>query len=326
MNQLDMHDDHHHEIRHLNELDRRKFLKLAGATSGLAFLGNLIDIQEVNAATTSSTLAGFSKFASTVKVTRGAKYFLVESSGLPAHPMMTGIKSWQQQVPTPQPYSGANAWSIPIAPVISNAPLSAKNHFLRGAIAIAVNGVPIFNALNNRGDDAYLVGELDDWGGHCGRADDYHYHIAPLHLKSIVGRKVPIAYALDGFPIYGDTEIDGKAVKGLDEFNGHFDSNKKYHYHGTKKYPYINGGFKGVVTEKEGQVDPQAMTRPFRPAGEPLRGASITGCEQTGANSYELSYLVNGETFHIKYSASLSDVQMEFIDSSGQSRFESYRR
>jgi len=315
---------HNHEIRHLNEVDRRKFLQIAGFGTGLAFLGNLVALDDAIGATT--TLAGFSKFASTVKVTKGSKYYLVESSGLPAHPMMTGIKSWQQQIPTPQPYSGSNAWSIPIKPVISKSPMSAKNNFLRGAIALAVNGVPIFNALNNRGDDAYLVGELDDWGGHCGRADDYHYHIAPLHLKSIVGRKVPIAYALDGFPIYGDTEIDGKAVKGLDEFNGHFDAKKNYHYHGTTKYPYINGGFKGVVTEKEGQVDPQAATRPFRPAGAPLRGAAITGCEQIGANTYDLTYVLDGSTYHIKYSASLAEVQMEFIDGSGASRVEIYRR
>ncbi len=35
-------------------------------------------------------------------------------------------------------------------------PMSTKNDFLRGAIALAVNGVPIFNPLNNHGDDAYL--------------------------------------------------------------------------------------------------------------------------------------------------------------------------
>ena len=316
--------NHGHEIRHLSELDRRSFLKAVGIGSGLAFVANLVDVSAVAAAGTS--LPGFSKFAETVKVSKNGTYYLVESSGLPSHSMMVGIKSWQQQIPTPQPYSGGNAWSIPIKPVISKTPMSAKNHFLRGAIAIAVNGVPIFNALNNRGDDAYLVGELDDWGGHCGRADDYHYHIAPLHLKSIVGRKVPIAYALDGFPIYGDTEVDGKAVKGLDEFNGHFDAKKNYHYHGTKTYPYINGGFKGVVTEREGQVDPQALTRPFRPAGAPLRGASITGFERLGGDSYLLTYQLNGSDFQIKYQANATEVNLEFIDSSGQSRIENYRR
>lgn len=315
---------HGHEIHHLTEVDRRRFLQLTGLGTGLAFFGQLVITNSANAAT--AMLPGFSKFADTVKISKNTKYYLVESSGLPAHSMMTGIKSWQQQVPTPQPYSGGNSWLIPIKPIISKSPISAKNHFLRGAIAIAVNGVPIFNALNNRGDDAYLVGELDDWGGHCGRADDYHYHVAPLHLKSIVGRKVPIAYALDGFPIYGETEIDGKAVKGLDEFNGHYDANKKYHYHGTKTYPYINGGFKGVVTEREGQVDPQPATRPFRPAGEPLRGASITNFEQLGANSYDLTYQLDGQQYHVKYSATLSEVQMEFIDSAGQSRLETYRR
>lgn len=320
------HQHHHdeHEVRHLSEVTRRKFLQISAMSSGLALLSQLIPMEDAYGAGT--VLPGFTKFADSVKVSKSGNYYLVESSGLPAHPMMIGIKSWQQQIPTPQPYSGNNSWSIPIKPVLSKSPISAKNHFLRGAIAIAVNGVPIFNALNNRGDDAFLVGELDDWGGHCGRADDYHYHIAPLHLKAIVGRKVPIAYALDGFPIYGDTEVDGKAVKGLDEFNGHFDSKKNYHYHGTKSYPYINGGFKGVVTEREGQVDPQALTRPFRPAGEPLRGATIIGCEEIGANSFDLSYQLNSATYHVKYSATLSQVDIEFIDASGQSRIERYRR
>lgn len=317
------HDDSH-EIRHLPELDRRKFLQISAFGSGLAFLSSAVSSFEASAATT--TLAGFSKFADSVKVTKKGKYYLVESSGLPAHPMMKGITSWQQQIPTPQPYQGSNAWSIPITPVMSSSPISAKGHFLRGAIALAVNGVPIFNALNNRGDDAFLAGELDEWGGHCGRADDYHYHIAPLHLKSIVGRKVPIAYALDGFPIYGETEIDGKAVKGLDEFNGHFDAKKNYHYHGTKTYPYINGGFKGVVTEKDGQVDPQAMTRAFRPAGEPLRGAQILSCDQVGANAFDLSYQLSGATYHVKYTATLQDVNIEFVDANGASRVETYRR
>ena len=177
---------HDHEIHHLPELRRRELLKGAFLSTGLLFL-NQIDLQDATAATVS--LPGFAAFAKSVRVTKSSKFYLVESDGLPAHPMMKGIVSWQQQVPTPQPYSGNNAWSIPIKPVISKSPMSAKSHFLRGAIAIAVNGVPIFNALNNRGDDAFLAGELDDWGGHCGRADDYHYHIAPLHLQTTVGKK-----------------------------------------------------------------------------------------------------------------------------------------
>lgn len=314
---------HDHEIHHLSEIDRRTLLTGATLSLGMVFLQNFDNIAFAASAV---TLPGFSSFAKTVKLSKNSKYYLVESNGLPSHPMMKGIVSWQQQVPTPQPYSGANAWSIPIKPVISKTPISAKGHFLRGAIAIAVNGVPIFNALNNRGDDALLAGELDDWGGHCGRADDYHYHIAPLHLQSIIGKKVPIAYALDGFPIYGETEVDGKPAIKLDEFNGHFDSKKRYHYHGTKTYPYINGGFKGVVQEIDGQVEPQAATRGFRPAGAPLRGAKIISCEQLTANSYDLKYELDAQIYEIKYTATLSDVEMQFVDPTGNTRIEKYVR
>jgi hypothetical protein len=315
---------HGHEIFHLAEVDRRKFLQVGGALGASAMLGNLLISTPASAATVK--LPGFSAFASSVKVFKNSKYYLVESSGIPSHQMMVGIKSWQQQIPTPQPYSGTNAWTIPIKPIISSTPISAKGHFLRGAIAIAVNGVPIFNALNNRGDDALLAGELDDWGGHCGRADDYHYHVAPLHLLSIVGAKAPIAYALDGFPIYGETEPDGKKVMGLDSLNGHFDSKKNYHYHGTKTYPYINGGFKGVVTENEGQVDPQSLTKAFRPAGEPLRGAVITGLERISDSEFNLKYTLNGSDYHVKYRATLSQVNIDFIDTAGSIRSEVYQR
>lgn len=315
-------DTHRHEIHHLSEMDRRKFLKFSTSAASLLFLNSLVDVADAATA----TLPGFQAFSKTVRVTKNSKYYLVESSGIPDHTMMVGIKSWQQQIPTVQPYSGANAWSIPIKPAISKNPISGNGHFLRGAIAIAVNGIPIFNALNNRGDDAYLAGELDDWGGHCGRADDYHYHIAPLHLQSIVGKKTPIAYALDGFPIYGETEIDGKSVIGLDSFNGHFDSKKNYHYHGTKTFPYINGGFRGVVKEIDGQVDPQSLTKAFRPAGEPLKGAVITSCIQTGSNSFDLTYKLNEAENHVRYTATLSQVDIAFINADGSTRNESYIR
>ncbi|NDC51835.1 MAG: YHYH protein [Actinobacteria bacterium] len=315
---------HDHPISHLSDIDRRTFLRTSGLAMGSLFLSGLFPSEAISAPTVS--LPGFAAFAEKVKVFKNSKYYLIESDGLPDHGMMVGIKSWQQQIPTPHPYSGTNAWSVPITPVISKTPISAKNHFLRGAIAIAVNGVPIFNALNNRGDDAYLAGELDDWGGHCGRADDYHYHVAPFHLQAIVGTKVPIAYALDGFPIYGEKEIDGKKVTGLDEFNGHFDSKKKYHYHGTKGFPYINGGFKGIVSEIDGQVSPQAATKGFRPAGTPLRGASITGFTRLAPESYMLEYTLNSQVYQIEYKANLSNVEMNFKNPDGSIRREVYTR
>lgn len=280
-------------------------------------------IEELSAITVPDA---FSAFADTVKVVRNGTWWMVESDGMPAHNMMVGITSWQQQVPTAQPYVGANAWSIPVTPVISKSPVSAKTSLYRGAIALAVNGVPIFNALNNRGDDAFLFGELDKWGGHAGRADDYHYHIAPLHLQKQAGANMPIAYALDGFPIYGETEPDGSKVGTLDEFNGHYSADGSYHYHGTRTYPYINGGLRGVITVAGDQIDPQPTTRPFRESLTPLKGAVITSFETPAKGSYRLGYTVDNATAEVAYVVTDSSVAFTFTDSSGATRRETYVR
>lgn len=217
----------------------------------------------------------FGKFSPKVNLRWDKSFLYIESNGLPQHSMMTGITAWQQQVPLPQDYTGENAWRIPLVPVPAATPRTVKNQFLRGAIAIAANGIPIFNPQNNRGELSQEIGELDQWGGHCGRADDYHYHAAPLHLEEAVGKGNPIAYALDGYPILGLTEPDGSKPEGLDAFNGHT-SEIGYHYHSSKKYPYVNGGFHGEVTEANGQVDPQPRAQPIREAGEPLRAYAST--------------------------------------------------
>ena len=229
-------------------------------------------------------------------------FLFVGSNGLPDHNMMVGITAWQQQVPLPQNYTGDNAWRIPLHPVPAKTPAIVEGHFLRGAIALGVNGIPIFNPQNNRGEVSYEIGELDQWGGHCGRADDYHYHIAPLHLQTVVGKGMPIAYALDGYPIYGLTEPDGSPVGKLDECHGHEDAKVGYHYHASTRRPYLQSAFHGEVVEAEGQVDPQPRAQPVRPDTAPLRGAEITGFESSGSNSYKLSYKVGTDKRSITYS------------------------
>ena len=273
-------------------------------------------------------LAGiFKPFFPRVKVHADTRYLYVESSGLPEHNLMVGITNWQQQVPIPQDYTGENAWRLPLHPVPSSEPLSIKGRFLRGAIALAANGVPIFNPQNNRGEVSAEIGELDQWGGHCGRADDYHYHAAPLHLQEIVGKGRPIAVALDGYPIYGLTEPDGSTPTDLDSFHGHRTEELGYHYHASTSYPYVNGGFHGEVTEAGGQVDPQPAARPARPALPPLRGASITGFEKTGAGSFDLTYRLGNQTRQILYTVDPGGlVHFEFRDGMGGSTTETYQR
>ena len=246
--------------------------------------------------------AAFKAFAPRVKLRWDQEFLYIENNGLPAHGMMVGITAWQQQVPMPQAYIGNNAWRLPLSPVPATQPQSIEGRFLRGAIAIAANGIPIFNPQNNRGEISQEIGELDQWGGHCGRADDYHYHAAPLHLQSTVGDGKPIAYALDGYPIYGLTEPGGAAPKNLDSYNGHTTAKLGYHYHASKSYPYVNGGFHGKVTEREGQVDPQPRAQSVRPDQSPLAGAEITKFKAAAnEKSFKLLYTLHGKTGSVKY-------------------------
>ena len=272
----------------------------------------------------------FSSFKTLVKTRYDDTYFYVESEGIPLHNMMLGITNWQQQVPIPQGYTGLNAWSIPLKPEFATTPLSLKTNFMKGAVAIAPNGIPIFNPLNNRGEDAYAIGELDQWGGHCGKADDYHYHIAPLHFEATSGKN-PIAMALDGFAIYGSKEPDGTTMQTLDAYHGHSIGTDVYHYHATTTYPYFIGSMRGKVisdpttTAPENQIIPQAKMTPIRPAGEPLKGASITNFKSTGTNAYSLEYTLSNKKAYINYSWDAANkYTFTFIGTDGKSAVSTY--
>lgn len=319
-----------------------------------------------NAATPKSSApvqaAPFNSFAPFVSVRWDDRWLYVESDGLPhlpggksgtyafSHPLMVGITAWQQQVPLPQNYRGNNAWQIPLKPEIAEKPVSANEQLFRGAIALAANGVPIFNPIKNDGrTDTFLAGELDDFGGHCGRADDYHYHIAPTHLQQYVGKTAPIAYALDGFPVYGMFDPAAKpdgpnadkccalgSTEILDELNGHYApapagaaSNTRglYHYHASARYPYLNGGMRGVVTVKGDQIDPQPRANSPREALTPLRGAQITGFKAIGEATepaWSLEYTLAGKKHYVNYRLKNGKWTFDFVDSTGATNTESY--
>ncbi len=275
-----------------------------------------------DAADVAAAFAPFEKLGA-VATRRDDRWFYVESRGIPDHPLMVGIRSWQQQVPLPQDYTGGNAWQIPLVPVPAREPALTRNRFLRGAIALAVNGIPIFNPLNNRGEDALEIGELDDHGGHCGRADDYHYHVAPVHLEKVVGKGKPIAWALDGYPVYGTTEPDGSPLKPLDRLGGHEDGRGGYHYHALEKYPHLIGGFYGEVVERDGQVDPQPRARGVREALPPLRGARIIGFDAPADDTRRLTYEIDGRKGLVEYTtAKDGSARFTFTDVSGHTTTE----
>jgi len=313
----------------MKEKSKRKYISPVFFTGILFLLYGFKDEKlraQLLATTTNPAFldSAFAPFKTKVYTHWDNNYFYVESKGIPDHPMMTGITAWQQQVPIPQCYTTANnnnAWSIPLNPVIAAVPVPVnQQHFLRGAVGIAVNGVAIFNPYTNTGVDAFLDGQLDNWGGHCGRADDYHYHIAPLHLYTATEANKPIAFALDGFAVYGNTEPEGIPMTTLDANHGHYGANGVYHYHGTSSAPYMIGNMVGQVTEDVTlQIIPQAAARPVRPSLTPLPGAVITDCQSNSSNNgYNLTYSKSGQMYHVNYywsdsTNSLSKYTFNFI-------------
>lgn len=276
-----------------------------GLLAGIYSFAEKANEMETTATNPLTIDSAFAPFKPNVYTRWDATYFYVESKGIPTtHYMMKGITNWQQQVPIPQCYIGNNAWSVPLHPLMAVTPVPVSPaHFSRGAIAIAVNGVPIFNPYTNTGVDAFLDGQLDDFGGHCGRADDYHYHIAPLSLYGYTTTNLPIAYALDGFAVYGSREPEGGAMTALDANHGHIGANGVYHYHGTATAPYMIANMVGQVNEDATfQIIPQAAASPIRPAQSPLPGAVITNCRPNSTgNGYTLTYTLGGRTDSIVY-------------------------
>jgi hypothetical protein len=287
----------------INKKKRTYILPVFSLGIVLAFFGFTKNAKEAVQITTTSIAfmdSAFAAFIPNVNTYTTPTYFYVESKGIPTtHTMMVGISStgWQQQVPLPKCYIGSSAWPVPINPVIAATavPVNAS-HFTKGAIAIAVNGVPIFNPYTNTGVDAFIDGQLDTYGGHCGRGDDYHYHTAPLHLYGTQAATLPIAFALDGFAVYGSKEPDGASMLTLDVNHGHY-RNGVYHYHGSIAAPYMIANMVGTVTEDANkQIIPQPQGSPVRTENwGPLNGALITSCLPNGNNNgYNVSYSLNG--------------------------------
>ncbi|MEM8895150.1 MAG: YHYH protein, partial [Bacteroidota bacterium] len=257
-------------------------------------------------------------------------WFYVAGNGLPLHDMMVGITNWQQQVPIDQDFTGDNRWQIPLQPVVAETPQPMENEFFRNAIAISINGIPLYHPMTNAGVDAFASGQLDQWGGHSGRADDYHYHLPPNHLQAMAGAGNPIAYALDGFPIHGETAEE------LDANLGRYNEEGGYQYHTVTEYPYFMANLVGEATLTETQdgqntvyeIIPQPRTEGARPSTDPLGGnLEITDFETPSENNYSLTYTLDGETYIINYGWNDSGMYTyEFIDPSGNSTVETYQR
>jgi len=230
-----------------------------------------------------------------------------------AHPMMNGITQTILQVPVAQNFTEGNAWRIPLAPALAATTTSAVD----GPIGIAVNGVPLFNPCKQGGcefGDTKLLGELDICNGHAGRADDYHYHAAPVCMMADQPANHwdthPIGWALDGFAIFGYNNPDGTVATRDTVCGGntvaHPNAPAGYAYHVTDASPYILSCFRGTPSpDLAGQGGKFAPLRvPSGPGGGPgvsnmvlaataeslaMGGTSRLTWQQSGT-SYEILY------------------------------------
>ncbi|MFK7762156.1 MAG: YHYH protein [Roseobacter sp.] len=255
-------------------------------------------------------------FGERVTVTCSETHATLTSDTYPDHEMMTGINGTNEQVPVPAEYGAP----IILTPEFNGRPLTRD-----AALGVAVNGVPIYDytgggemstadlAHHQAHHDTLQTGQLDVCGGHAGRGDDYHYHIAPNCMIAQMANAGPgaiIGWAFDGYPIYGDRNPDGSVIAAglLDICNGQADGTFGYRYHTSEAAPYIVQCLMGAVADFDGlpRVRPlSAATGGEATPGRPPRG----GVEnlvftQNADGSRSMDYRYQGADYFIRYAPS----------------------
>jgi hypothetical protein len=188
-------------------------------------------------------------------------------------------------------------WTVPLNPQVAASTTSIP---LLGTIGFAVNGLAIYGPnegampTNQAYGDPIYNDIMDEAQGHTAQSGDYHYHallqkvLVPsglvaepwLNPDPSPNEASPIiAYAFDGFPIYGPyccvdvnctsviemrssyvqtgnprtyawnayTYTQQSGSQYLDRCNGHTGPRGDYHYHMTSTFPYILGCYRGTV-------------------------------------------------------------------------------
>lgn len=257
-------------------------------------------------------------FSDTVSVSCDNGYAHLSSSSYPDHELMTGIVGTNEQVPIP---AADYAAPVPLLATVGSKPKTRD-----AALAVAVNGVPIFDYTgggemseedlyhHQLHHDTLLTKQLDVCGGHAGRGDDYHYHAAPTCMIDAMhnaGDDAIIAWGFDGFPIFGDNNPDGTPISSgaLDVCNGQADDIFGYRYHTSKEAPYIIQCLMGEVVD----LDKLPRIAPLRPAQgssamgpgrPPAGGVERLTFTQSDSGARSLDYLYRGEAYYIRYKPS----------------------
>ncbi len=147
-----------------------------------------------------------------------------------------------------------------------------------GPIGITLQGVLLFNALDDAGRDAVAHEVQDRCNGHPEHQGRYHYHGPSPCVPGIKETNTVIGFAFDGFPITGLIGADGREYTNsdLDECHGRVDivqldgkPVRTYHYAMTREYPYTVGCFRGAPARLE-SANGQSELQPLEPRGRPM--------------------------------------------------------
>jgi len=194
-----------------------------------------------------NTVAGLkkAKWGTNVKITYGKASIRYRSNGLPNHARQVQYALPNDGVRVPsaatahaaadptkaQPYD----FTIPTNPKKA-ASVTATS---LGTIGVMISGAALFNPYEGDGSTVATAGNftvknaagddvafLDTCSGHPTPMGDYHYHALPTCITAKVDTKTGpshlIGLAFDGFPIYGDRDINGNQITKakLDKCNG----------------------------------------------------------------------------------------------------------
>ncbi len=163
---------------------------------------------------------------------------------------------------------------LPMNPEIAEAPSCVP----MGMIGVALNGVAIFNALDDGGRDAVAHEVQDLCNGHPQMQGQYHYHGPSPCLPGETAKETLIGYALDGFGIYSMYDAQGHELTDadLDECHGRASEVEWngarqviYHYVLTREYPYTIGCLRGSPVHTPGPSGAPPAGRHWLPFGPP---------------------------------------------------------
>jgi len=142
------------------------------------------------------------------------------------------------------------SFRVPLAPIKAAEPGCLQ----AGMIGFALTGVAFYNALDDAGLDAAAHEVQDLCNGHPQGRGEYHYHSSSPCLPGADSNAL-VGWALDGYPILGLRDEDGRVLSNadLDDCHGRVETVNvdgriyDYAYRLTREYPYTLGCFTGRV-------------------------------------------------------------------------------